>query len=184
MLAVLERRRGAHAAWSGEVEAKLTRDAQEALVEAGRQFAELADDKPYWQRLESLVLTVALPRYFTLARDEQQLEAQKYGLWRGGDLVSRIAYAAGGLVVSVIVLRTGLPKLLEPLPLAFFIGGPFIPDLQAWFAKRRYRSKLASLVDDMRDEAGAHEVYRPLMEDGSPVDDQRTESQSKTKVGE
>ncbi len=52
-----------------------------------------------------------------------------------------------------------------------FIGGPLLPDLQIWFAKRKYASRLRALVDDMRDEAQARAQYRPLMEgEQSPVD--------------
>ncbi len=166
VVAVLDRRREGFAEWTPEVEAKLTEEAKAALAEAGRQFAEVADDAPYWKRLEQIVLTAALPRYFKLAAAEHQAEKGKYGLWRGGDLISRVAYAAAGLVVAAVVFRTGLPKMIEPLPLAFFIGGPMIPDLQVWFAKRRYAGKLATLVDDMRDEAAARDLYRPMMEAG------------------
>ena len=166
VMAVLERRREGYSDWSADVEAKLTEEARAALAEAGRQFAEVADDRLYWQRLEQIVLTAALPRYFRLASAEQQLEKAKYGVWRGGDLISRAVYAAAGLVVAAIVFRTGVPKQVELMPLAFFIGGPMIPDLQVWFARRRYSAKLATVVDDMRAEAAARDLYRPMMDAG------------------
>jgi hypothetical protein len=168
VVAALERRRQGFPEWNADVEAKLTEEAKTVLAEAGRQFAEVADDKPYWEQLERTVLTAALPRYFQVAKEEHQHEKDKYGLWRGGDLVSRAAYAGIGLLVAVIVLRTALPDWLEPLPLAFFIGGPMLPDLQIWFARRKYAAKLRALVDDMRDEAAARAQYRPLME-GAPA---------------
>ena len=169
VLAALERRRLGYPEWSPEAEASLAEEARTVLAEAGRQFAEVADDKPYWQRLEQLVLTVVLPRYFQAARAEHQLEKNRYGLWRGGDLISRVTYAAAGLVVAAVVWRTAIPHWIEPLPLGFFVGGPVLPDLQIWFAKRRYAAKLAALVEDMRDEAAARALYRPLME--SAVDE-------------
>ena len=189
VVAVLERRREGYSEWNAGVEAKLAEEAKAALAEAGRQFAEVADDKPYWQRLEQLVMTAALPRYFKLANAEQQLEKVKYNVWRGGDLISRAAYAAAGLVVAAIVFRTGLPKLVEPLPLAFLIGGPMIPDLQVWFARRRYASKLATLVGDMRDEAAARDLYRPMMDAApAPIDESVSGSiaseKPKDKVGD
>lgn len=189
VVAALERRREGYAEWNADVEAKLTDEAKGALAEAGRQFAEVADDKPYWQRLEQIVLTAALPRYFKLASAEHQLEKARYGLWRGGDLVSRVAYAAAGLVVAAIVWRTAIPHWIEPLPLAFFLGGPMLPDLQVWFAKRRHAGKLRGLVDDMRDEAAASELYRPMTE-GAPaaVDEtvgaRSSSEQPKTKQGD
>ncbi len=167
VVAALERRREGFTDWNVEVEQRLTDEAKSALAEAGRQFAEVADDKPYWEQLERTVLTAALPRYFRLAREQHQHEKSRYGLWRGGDVVSRAAYAAIGLVVAAVVFRTAIPDWLEPLPIAFFIGGPLLPDLQIWFAKRKYAAKLRALVEDMRDEATAREQYRPLMEESS-----------------
>lgn len=162
VLAALERRREGFAEWSAQAEATLTDAAREVLREAGAQFAEVAEDPAYWQWVEHTVLTVALPRYFLLAKEQGALERQKYGLWRGGDLLSRAAYAGVGLISAAIVWRTGLPKLLEPLPLSLFIGGPLLPDLQVWFARRRYAKKQSALVADMAQEAARRSEYQPL----------------------
>ncbi len=167
VVAALERRREGFPEWNASVEARLTDEARTVLNEAGRQFAEVADDKPYWEQLERTVLTAALPRYFQVAKEQHHLEKTKYGLWRGGDVISRAAYAAVGLVVAAIVFRTAIPDWLEPLPLGFFIIGPLLPDIQTWFARRRYAAKLRALVDDMKEEAAAREQYRPLTE-GTP----------------
>jgi hypothetical protein len=121
VLALLERRREGFAEWNAETEAQLKEAAVEALKEAGRQFAELADDKPYWSHIEQTVLTAVLPRYFQAAKDEQALEKNKYNLWRGGDFVSRVMYGGAGLLAAVIIWRTAIPDYLEPLPLAFFV---------------------------------------------------------------
>ena len=168
VVAALERRREGFAEWNADVEAKLTLEAKSVLAEAGRQFAEIADDKQYWAQLEHTVLTAALPRYFQVAKEQQQNEKNKYGLWRGGDVISRATYAAIGLMIGAIVLRTAIPDWLEPFPIALFIGGPLLPDLQVWYAKRKYAAKLRVLVNDMREEAAAREQYRPLME-GAPA---------------
>ncbi len=182
VVAALERRREGFPDWNAGVEARLTDEAKTALAEAGRQFAEVADDKPYWLQLERTVLTAALPRYFQIAKEQHQHEKNKYGLWRGGDLVSRAAYAAIGLVIAAIVLRTALPDWLEPLPIAFFIGGPLLPDLQIWFAKRKYAAKLRALVDDMRDEASARAQYRSLTEEApAAIDDDAAPQSSRVK---
>jgi len=171
VVAALERRREGFPEWNEETEASLTLEAKSVLAEAGRQFAEIADDQPYWKQLEATVLSAALPRYFQLAKDQQAHEKNRYGLWRGGDVISRAAYAAAGLLTAVVIFRTAIPDWIEPLPIAMFIGGPLLPDLQIWFAKRKYASRLRALVDDMRDEAQARAQYRPLMEgEQSPVD--------------
>lgn len=181
VLALLERRREGFAEWNADTEEKLTTAAREALDEAGRQFAEVADDKPYWQRLEQTVLTAVLPRYFQAAKAEHELEKNKFNLWRGGDFISRVAYGGAGLLAALLVWRTAIPDYLEPLPLAFFIGGPLLPDLQVWFARRRYRKVLAKVIESMREEDSAREYYRPLME-GMPstIDEQAASPQPVT----
>jgi hypothetical protein len=162
LVALLERRRAAVGAWDEATEAAFLEEAQAALAEAGAQFKEVADDPGYWRRVTEQCLGVALPRYLKLAREEHALEARAFGVWRGGDLLSRAAYAVGGLLTGALLLRTGLPRQLELLPLGFFIAGPLIPDLQTWLARRRYAKALAGLVKDMEEEALDRGAYQPL----------------------
>lgn len=162
LVALLERRRAAIEAWNDEAECSLLEEAKRALDEAGRQFKEVADDEAYWGRTTEQLMTVAMPRYLVAAKAEHELERRKYGVWRGGDLLSRVVYAVGGLLVGVLIIRTAIPDWLEPIPLAFFVGGPLLPDLQVWLARRRYRKQLKALIDDMRDEAADTSAYQPL----------------------
>lgn len=164
VLAWLERRRPGFGEWNGEVEARLTEEARQALTDVARRFGEVAEDPAYWARLERSVLTVVVPRYFQLAREHHALQRRQYGLWRGGDLLSRIAYTGGGVLVSALILLTRVPDWLEPLPFAFMLFGPFLPDMQTSFFERRYRRQLASLVEDMGVEQQQLETYRPLDE--------------------
>jgi hypothetical protein len=162
LVALLERRRAAFDRWSPQAEDALTQDAEAALTEAHAGFVELADDPAYWQRTRATLLTVALPRYVKLARAQHALERSAYGAWRAGDLLSRVAYAATGLVLGIVVVKTAIPDWLEPLPIALFLGGPLLPDLQAWWAKRRYAKALVTLVDDMAQEEKDARQYQAL----------------------
>ncbi len=182
VIALLERRRLAFEVWNDEVEATLTGEAERALDEAGQQFRELADDPGYWERVRAQVLEVAVPRYLRVAKEQHALERRRYDVWRGGDLLSRAAYAIGGLVTGVIILRTAVPDWLEPIPLAFFIGGPLLPDVQVWFAKRKYGKQLASLVEEMRLEARDRGAYTPLGIDSSIGAEANPEPGDKTRV--
>jgi hypothetical protein len=182
VIALLERRRLAFEVWSDEVEATLTKEAAEALDEAGQQFREVADDAAYWARVREQVLEIALPRYLRTAKAQHELERRGYDVWRGGDLLSRAAYALGGLITGIVVLRTALPDWLEPIPLAFFIGGPMLPDVQVWFAKRRYTKQLGSLVEEMRLEARDRGAYAPLGIDSSIGADPSQQPGEKTRV--
>ncbi len=169
VLAWLERRRPGFGAWDGEVEAQLNAEARLALADVSRRFAEVAVDPGYWERLERSVFTVALPRYFQLAREYHALQRRKYDLWRGGDLISRGVYTGAGLVAAVLVALTRVPDWFEPLPFAFVLFGPFLPDMQESFFERRYRRQLATLVKDMGVEQQQLETYRPLDEPVPPV---------------
>jgi hypothetical protein len=105
-----------------------------------------------------------LPRYFQLAREHHALQRRKYGLWRGGDLLSRAAYTGVGIAAAVTIALTQVPDWFEPLPFAFILFGPFLPDMQESFFQRRYRRQLATLVRDMGVEQKQLEAYRPLDE--------------------
>lgn len=185
LVSLLERRRGAFEAWDEKTEAALVAEARQALGEVHVAFRELADDEPYWARLEKALLTVALPRYLRLAREQDALERRRFGVWRGGDFIARAAYAGAGLVLAAVVWRTGLPKWIEPLPLSFFLFGPLVPDLQGWFARRRYRKTLATLVEEMQHEQADASSYQPLgLEAPSPISELGEPDQAKAPAGQ
>ena len=168
LVSLLERRRGAFEKWSPDVEKVLQDEAVSALHDAGKQFLEIADDAAYWKRIEHTLLTVAVPRYLRLANDEHERESKNYGIWRGGDLVSRVVYAGVGLLAAAIVWRTPIPDYLELFPLTFFIVGPLFPDLQLSMGKRRYSKQLKQLIDDMAAEQVEWRQYQPLgIDDGA-----------------
>ena len=180
VLELLERRRPALARWDDEARAHLEQEAKTALAAVKQQFAEIADDPVYWNQLERSFFEVALPRYFRLAQAQADLEAKKYELWRGGDFLSRLAYAGLGLALAVVLWRVPeLPKWLEPLPLLLFVFGPLIPDLQISAHRRRYRRALVDLVAEMSEEAVQQQAYPAL---SAPIDDLGSQaSSSRTK---
>jgi len=180
VLAWLERRRPGFGEWNDDVEAALTAEARQALDDVARRFGELADDPAYLTRLEHSVFSVALPRYLRLAREHHALQRRRYGLWRGGDLVSRVVYTLAGIVLAVVIALTRVPNWLEPLPLGLILLGPFLPDLQESFLDRRYRRRLATLVADMSGEQHQLEAYQPLSEPPEPLPGARSRSQEKS----
>lgn len=93
LVELLDRRREGEAAWTPEVEARLRNDAREALMEAGKRFATIADDPQYWHKLTQTFLDVALPRYLLIAQRFHDDRLRNFGIWRGGDFISRAVYA-------------------------------------------------------------------------------------------
>jgi hypothetical protein len=108
---------------------------------------------------------VLLPRYARLAEQENALAAREYGLWRGGDLVARGAFALAGLVLgAAMVAIPWIPIYEKWFPWALFILGPFIPDAYVFWYRRKHAKKLDQLVVDLAREGATLDAYRPLSE--------------------
>jgi cytochrome P450 len=166
LLAVFEVRRPGVSRWDAETDERLRREADSALQQMEKQCRELGiDDPPHWQRARAVVHDALLPRYERLAEAENAAAARDYGMWRGGDLVARAAFALTGLVLGAIAVAVPWIPIYEKwFPWALFVLGPFVPDAYAWWYRRRYRKRLEALVLDLAREGAALEVYRPLSE--------------------
>ncbi len=176
LLAALERKLPAYRAWTATAELDLRALVDEELLQARRQFTELADDPAHFDRIERAVREILLPRYFAAAKEEVALAARDYGVWRGGDLVARGTFAGAGLLLGLIAVW--LPNWLVPIetyafPVALFAIGPFIPDLQVWIAKRRHARRLERIARDMEDAEQHLDVYRPLVALAEPAPHER-----------
>lgn len=163
LLAQLERRRPGFAALDEDAVRELEADVRRTLGEMGARFAEIADDPGYWRRVEQAFLSVALPRWLRIARERHALEARRFDLWRGGDLLSRAAYAAAGLAIGLVGVRLRVP-LFEVVALLLLVLGPLIPDAQVWLHGRRHARALRDIVRDMENEQVTMLAYRPLDE--------------------
>jgi hypothetical protein len=161
-----EHRRPGLEAWTPAVEEKLRADAEVELSQMERQCRELGvDDPDYWKRVRGALQTVLLPRYGALARAEIALSRRDYGLWRGGDLVARMTFAAAGLVLGALAVAIPFIPVTEKwVPWALFIAGPFLPDAYFWWYRRRYRRSLEGLLADLARAGSSLDTYRPLSE--------------------
>jgi hypothetical protein len=161
-----ERRRPALQAWSPAVEESLRAESEQELQQMERQCVELGvDDPPYWLRVRGALQAVLLPRYAALAREEVALSRRDYGLWRGGDLLARLAFAGVGLVLGgLAVALPFIPVTEKWVPWALFVAGPFLPDAWFWWYRRRYRKRLQALVLDLGRAGDSLDTYRPLSE--------------------
>lgn len=166
LLALFEVRRPGIARWDEKALERLRREADSALQQMEKQCRELGmDDPQHWDRARAVVRDALLPRYAQLAQAENAGAAREYGMWRGGDLVARGAFALVGLVLGVIVLALPwIPVYEKWLPWALFVLGPFVPDAYSWWYRRRYRKRLEALVADLAREGATLEEYRPLSE--------------------
>lgn len=165
LIAACERRRPGLGPWTPEVEAALEETFASELAEARRNFLELFDDRPYFERVERTLREVCLPRYARLAEAQTALEQKGYGVWRGGDLLSRGALALGGLLVGAFLIRAPfvpIPATWDWLVIACALGAPFLPDLQIKLHQRRYSKGLERIVSDLADAAEQHRAFAPI----------------------
>ena len=166
LLEAFERRLPGLTAWTSEVEDSLRTEAEAALIEMEKQCKEVGvDDPAYWQKARDAVEALIIPRYAQLARQEIALAAKGHHLWRGGDLVARMAFAGTGLVLGALAVAIPWIPITEKwVPWALFIGGPFLPDAQLWFFGWRHRRRLQKIVSDLSEADKAVDTYRPLAE--------------------
>ena len=166
LLEQFELRRPGLKAITPEVEGEFRKQAEAEIVQMQRQLHELGiEDGAYWQRVRRVVDEILLPRYAKIAQEEIDAEAHEYGLWRGGDLVSRAAFAAAGLVLGIVCVEIPyIPVSVKWFPVIPFLGGPFFPDIVIALHARRYRKKLQAIVTDLAQASGALDTYRPLSE--------------------
>jgi hypothetical protein len=133
----------------------------------------LFDDKLYWDKVERTLLEVSFPRYCALAQKQTELEGNDYRLWRGGDLLARGTYAGAGLLIGILMVKLPfipIPQSWDLFAFLTMIGAPFIPELQIWMHKRRYRKGLEAIVADMREAEQQLRMYQPLQEPkGAPA---------------
>ena len=170
LMAAAERRRPGLGAWSPSVRDDLKKVFETELTEVRKRFFEVFDDTGYWAKVEKTLLEDCFVRYCAAAEKQTRLELADYEIWRGGDLLARGALALGGLAVGVFMVEAPFIRFI-PEQWGFFaaftmLGAPFIPDGQVWWAKRRYRKTLETIVEDMRAAEVAQELYLPL-QDGS-----------------
>jgi hypothetical protein len=166
LLEAFERRRPGLTDWTPQLERELLAESEAALQEMARQCKEFGvDDPPYWQKVRGALEAVLLPRYAVLAKREIALAKADYHLWRGGDLLARLAFAGAGLVLGALAVAIPwIPVTEKWVPWVLFVGGPFIPDAQLWYFRRRHGRRLQALIDDLAKADATLDTYRPLSE--------------------
>jgi hypothetical protein len=167
LIAAAERRRPGLGAWSEATRRELRAVFERELAEIRRHFGEFFHDQSYWAKVERTVLEDCFPRYCAAAEPQTVLERGDYGVWRGGDLVARGAYAAGGLLFGLFMVYAPfipIPREWDFVILASMLAAPFLPDWQVSWHRRRYRKALAGIVLDMQAAAATQALYAPMVE--------------------
>ena len=121
--------------------------ARAKLAKIKAAYDEFGGPPGYWQSLETEVLKTAMPQYMVAAREMNALERSKYGVWRGGDPMARIAFALGGLVLAWALFFVPFVRMFEAAwMVALAATGFFLPDIKRFTHERRHTKLLNRLV--------------------------------------
>jgi len=139
----LERRRpaisGHPAAVSAEVKA--------ALVPVRRAYVDSDLPRSYIDALETELNETLPARWDAVADPYTKLENAHFRLWRGGDVVARLAYVATGLVLGGLAIEAPFIPIYEKwFPFLLAILAWWLPDAQVRWQKRRYARELGNIV--------------------------------------
>jgi hypothetical protein len=145
ILTRLERRRGALAADARAADQEIAA----ALDEARARYDEAALPPSYFAALARELAPALGERWRGLAVPFTALEARGFGVWRGGDLISRITYLFVGLVVGgLCVAAPFIPIWGDWFPFALAVAAFWLPDAQVAWQRGRYARALGAVVRD------------------------------------
>lgn len=132
-----------------EARAGLRSAATEKLAQIHAAYAERGGSDLYWRAVEREVLQTALPEYLPAAIEKTRLERTGYGVWRGGDLVARAAFALAGLAIGGLIIAIPfIPIVEDAFAFALALAGWFSPELRRIPFELRHSKLLNRLVGE------------------------------------
>jgi hypothetical protein len=155
-------------------DALVRRETRVALARVESAYVDSGLPQAYLRALIAEVESALPERWRGLATGFSDLEARGFGIWRGGDLVSRVVYVFAGLAVGGLCVAAPFIPIWEKwFPFALAVAGWWLPDAQAWLHRRRYARRLGDIVRDM---AGAQPALDRVVTvaDLLPPDDKAT----------
>ena len=170
-LNLIERLEGARRTWATEPDAargELTRIASEQLARMLAEHDELMDTPGWSDMARRELLETFLPRYLRLAVDQNALEERGYNAWRRGDPVARVVGGVAAISAAMVLARL-IHHPMALLAFAFALCVPFLPDIRRLHFRRRYRSALQEVVDDMGRIQGELDRFPVAAPDDAPV---------------
>ena len=87
-----------------QLEYGLKTAAKEKLAEVRALYDEYGGGAGYWKELQKEGLETAMPQYIQAAKEINEQERSGFGVWRGGDVGARFAFALAGLVIGSLIV--------------------------------------------------------------------------------
>jgi hypothetical protein len=121
--------------------------ARETLARVKSTYDEFGGSASYWKTLENEVLTVAMPQYIEEAGPLTVAEKEGFGVFRGGDVAARFAFALLGLVIGCIIIALPFIPIFEDMfAFALAAAGFLYPDIVRFTYERRHARALNTLI--------------------------------------
>jgi hypothetical protein len=139
----LERRRQAIASHPAAIADEVKR----AMSPVRKAYLDYELPHSYLDALESELMQTLPAQWQAVAEPYTRLESLRFKLWRGGDVIARIAYVFLGLTIGGLILEAPFIPIWEkwfPFVLAIFAW--WLPDVQVRFHRRRYARELGTIV--------------------------------------
>jgi hypothetical protein len=134
---------------AGEAPAGLRAAAEEKLSQVRAAYDERGGSALYWRAVEREVLETVLPQYVPAAIEKTRLEASRYDVWRGGDLLARALFALGALAVGGLVVAIPfIPIFEDTFAFGLALAAWFYPELRRATFGFRHARLLNHLVRD------------------------------------
>ena len=106
---------------------------------------------------------VLAPRWLAMAVPYTELERRRFGLWRGGDPVSRFFLVLFALAIGGFVVWTPFIPIEEKwFPFLLAIIAPFLPEIVTTFHLRRYTRELLALARTVGAAERELDLFQPL----------------------
>jgi hypothetical protein len=173
LLSRLERQRAALAGDAAATEAEVTAE----LASIRARYVEEALPLPYFEALARDLGPAIGARWRKVAAAYTDLEQRGFGIWRGGDLVARLAYVFAGLALGGLCVELPFIPIWEKwFPFALSIAGYFLPDAQLRWQRRRYARQLGDVVRDFA-------ALQPRLEEAVKLTDLLTEAPTGDRTG-
>ncbi|SRR6266852_2885432 len=132
-----------------QVEVALRASARDKIDRIGEAYAATGGAETYWHDLEREVMETAVPRYLRDAVDQTRNERTGYGVWRGGDLLARLAFALIGLTIGGIIIALPFIPIFEDAFAFVLAAGSFLyPDIRRVLTDWRYAREMNTIVID------------------------------------
>jgi hypothetical protein len=153
-----------------EARDKLMAAARAKLAEIHESYREAGGTPSYWEVVEREVLENSMPQYLLGALEQNRLERTSYGIWRGGDPLSRILFGLGGVGMGAALFALPVtPIPVDALSLVTLAGAGFLyPEVKRLFhdwQHNRLLNRLVAAAEAYQKDSRIHYVSNARLEE-------------------